>query len=66
MIRGTTVLDGLGHDPISADVAIRDGRIAVIGEVGKDAPEIVDTGWLALMLGIIASQSPQLSSMKDI
>src|SRR5207245_9658787 len=53
VIRGATVVDGLGHDPIRADVAIRDGRIAAIGEVGKDAPEIVDAGGLAMMPGII-------------
>jgi hypothetical protein len=53
VIRGATVVDGLGHDPISADVAIRDGRIVAIGEVGKDAPEIVDAGGLALMPGVI-------------
>jgi N-acyl-D-amino-acid deacylase len=38
VIRGATVVDGLGGDPIRADVAVRDGRIAGIGEVGKDAP----------------------------
>src|ERR1700738_1863133 len=53
VIRGATLVDGLGHDPIRADVAVRDGRIAAIGEVGKDAPEIVDAGGLALMPGII-------------
>jgi len=53
VIRGATLVDGLGHDPIRADVAIRDGRIAGIGEVGKDASEIVDAGGLALMPGII-------------
>jgi N-acyl-D-aspartate/D-glutamate deacylase len=34
LIRGA-VLDGLGHDPIRADVAVTDDRIAAIGEVGK-------------------------------
>src|ERR1700736_2885952 len=53
VIRGATVVDGLGHDPIRADVAVRDGRIAAIGEVGKDASEIVDAGGLTLMPGII-------------
>src|SRR5262249_48064253 len=53
VIRGATVIDGLGHDPIRADVAVKDGRIAAIGEVGKDASEIVDAGGLALMPGII-------------
>jgi hypothetical protein len=40
---------------MSADGAIQDGRIVAIGEVGKDAPGIVDAGGLALMPGIIAS-----------
>src|SRR5882757_4746686 len=53
IIRGATVVDGLGGDPIRADVAVRDGRIAAIGEVGKDASEIVDAGGLALMPGMI-------------
>jgi len=34
VIRGATMVDGLGGDPIRADVAVRDGRIAGIGEVG--------------------------------
>src|ERR1700730_12700245 len=53
VIRGATVVDGLGHDPIRADVAVRNGRIAAIGEVGVDAAEIVDAGGLTLMPGII-------------
>jgi N-acyl-D-aspartate/D-glutamate deacylase len=38
---------------MSAGGAIQDGRIVAIGEVGKDAPGIVDAGGLALMPGII-------------
>jgi N-acyl-D-amino-acid deacylase len=53
VIRGATVVDGLGHDPIRADVAVKDGRIAAIGEIGKNASEMVDAGGLALMPGII-------------
>jgi N-acyl-D-aspartate/D-glutamate deacylase len=53
MIRGATVVDGLGHDPIRADVAVKDGRIGEIGEFGKNASEIVDAGGLTLMPGII-------------
>src|SRR6201984_533071 len=53
LIRGATLVDGLGHDPIRADVAVKDSRIAAIGEVGKDASEIVDAGGLTLMPGII-------------
>jgi N-acyl-D-aspartate/D-glutamate deacylase len=53
VIRGATVIDGLGHDPVRADVAVKDGRIAAIGAVGSNAAEIVDAGGLALMPGII-------------
>src|SRR5579863_4732401 len=56
VIRGATVVDGLGHDPVRADVAVKDGRIAAIGAVGlagAGAAEIVDAGGLALMPGII-------------
>jgi N-acyl-D-amino-acid deacylase len=31
VIRGATIIDGLGHDPLRADVAIAGGRIAAIG-----------------------------------
>jgi len=54
VIRGATVIDGLGHDPLRADVAVRDGRIAAIGSASAaDAAEVVDAGGLALMPGII-------------
>jgi N-acyl-D-aspartate/D-glutamate deacylase len=53
VIRGATVVDGLGHDPVCADVAVQDGRIAAVGGVGSDAAEVVDAGGLTLMPGII-------------
>jgi N-acyl-D-amino-acid deacylase len=53
VIRGATVVDGLGHDPVRADVAVKDGRIAALGAVGGDAAQTVDAGGLALMPGII-------------
>jgi N-acyl-D-amino-acid deacylase len=53
VIRGATVIDGLGHDPLRADVAIAGGRIAAIGSVGNDAAKVVDAGGLTLMPGII-------------
>ena len=52
-IRGAIVVEGLGHDPINADVAVSNGRIAAVGNVARDAAEIVDAGGLALMPGII-------------
>ena len=53
VIRGATVVDGLGHDPVRADVAVEGGRIAAIGNVSGEARETVDAGGLALMPGII-------------
>jgi N-acyl-D-amino-acid deacylase len=53
VIRGATVVDGLGHDPLKADVAVENGRIAAIGEVKDEARETIDAGGLTLMPGII-------------
>ena len=54
VIRGATVVDGLGRDPVRADVAVQDGRIAKIGNIpAGDAAETVDAGDLTLMHGII-------------
>jgi N-acyl-D-aspartate/D-glutamate deacylase len=53
VIRGAVVFDGLGNDPIRADVAVRDGRITAVGDIAGDAAETVDAGGLALMPGII-------------
>ena len=53
VIRGATVIDGFGHDPLRADIAIANGRIAAIGDVVKDAVQVIDGGGLALMPGII-------------
>ena len=53
VIRGATIVDGLGHEPRQADVAVENGRIADIGEVGRQAERVVDAGGLTLMPGII-------------
>ena len=53
VIRGATVVDGLGHDPVRADVAVEAGRIAKIGEIPAAAAEVIDAGGLTLMPGII-------------
>ncbi|MBI3517094.1 MAG: amidohydrolase family protein [Proteobacteria bacterium] len=53
VIRGATMIDGLGNAPRRADVAVKDGRIAAIGEVGRDATETVDAGGLTLSPGIV-------------
>src|SRR5579863_2609103 len=53
VIRGATIVDGLGHDPLRADVAVKDGHIAKIGQIPADAAEVIDAGGLTLMPGII-------------
>ncbi len=53
LIRGATVFDGSGAAPVTADVAVRDGRIAEIGKISGSARNIVDAGGLALMPGIV-------------
>ena len=42
IIRGGTVHDGLGGAPRVADVAVKDGRIAAIGDVSGSALEEID------------------------
>src|SRR5215471_17064638 len=53
LIRGATIIDGLGREPRRADVAVAKARIAAIGEVGREARRVVDAGGLSLMPGII-------------
>jgi N-acyl-D-amino-acid deacylase len=53
VIRGATVIDGLGHDPLRTDIAVEGGRIAAIGEIGAEADKVIDAGGLSLMPGII-------------
>jgi N-acyl-D-aspartate/D-glutamate deacylase len=53
LIRGATIVDGLGHEPRRADVAVENSRIAAVGEVGREARHVVDAGGLYLMPGII-------------
>jgi len=45
VVRGGTLVDGTGGDPIAADVAVRDGRIAAVGTVpGRGTEEVDATG----------------------
>jgi len=53
VIRGATVVDGLGHEPRRADVAVKDGKIVAIGEVKDKSAETIDAGGLMLSPGII-------------
>ncbi|MBV8192619.1 MAG: amidohydrolase family protein, partial [Alphaproteobacteria bacterium] len=53
VIRGATLVDGLGHEPWQADLAIEDGRIAAIGEIKGGAARTIDAGGLTLAPGIV-------------
>ena len=39
VIRGATVVDGLGHEPRRADVAVKDGKIDAIGDIKDKGTE---------------------------
>ncbi|HYI05392.1 MAG TPA: amidohydrolase family protein, partial [Reyranella sp.] len=53
VIRGATVVDGLGNDPKRADVAVKDGKIAAIGAVSDKGNETIDGDGLVLSPGIV-------------
>jgi N-acyl-D-amino-acid deacylase len=53
VIRGATVVDGLGNDPKRADVAVKDGKIVAIGAVSDKGNETIDADGLVLSPGIV-------------
>jgi len=53
VIRGASVVDGTGSPARRADVGIRDGRIAVIGDVRDAAADAIDAGGLVVAPGIV-------------
>ncbi len=53
IIRAATIFDGTGATPVTADVAVRDGRIVEVGRPTESARLVVDTDGLALMPGIV-------------
>ena len=56
LFRGATVYDGTGADPVRADLLVRDGRVAALGDGARTAAgeaEVIDAGGLALMPGIV-------------
>lgn len=53
IIRGASLIDGLGGAPKTADLAVKNGRIAEIGSVSGTATESIDAAGLSLMPGII-------------
>jgi N-acyl-D-amino-acid deacylase len=53
VIRGATIVDGLGHEPKRADLAVTDGRISAIGDIKDRGAETIDAGGLVLSPGIV-------------
>ena len=53
IIRGGTIVDGLGGPPYSGDIAIKDGRIAEIGKVSASARETIDADGAIVTPGFI-------------
>ncbi len=53
IIRGGTIVDGTGAPSFVGDVAIRDGRIVEVGNVGGDAREVIDAHGLLVTPGFV-------------
>ncbi|MFE5753267.1 amidohydrolase family protein [Streptomyces massasporeus] len=53
VIKGVTVVDGTGTPAFTADVGIKDGRIAVIGQVPQEARTTEDAHGLVLTPGFV-------------
>src|SRR5438445_7821479 len=53
VIRGGTIVDGTGGPPRPGDVAIRDGRVVAVGEVGERAGRAIEAGGLVVAPGFV-------------
>jgi urease alpha subunit len=53
VIRSGTIVDGLGAEPFTGDVAVTDGRITEIGRVDGPARETVDADGLLVTPGFV-------------
>ena len=53
LIKGGLIVDGTGTAPYRGDVAIRDGRIAALGEVGDTAERTIDASGQVVAPGFI-------------
>ncbi len=53
VLAGGTVVDGTGAPARVADVAVRDGRVVAIGEVGESATRTIDADGLVVAPGLV-------------
>lgn len=53
IIRGGSIVDGTGSEPVAGDVAIKDGVIAAVGHVEGEAKQIIDAAGKMVTPGFI-------------
>ena len=53
LIRGGTLVDGSGAEPVRADVAVSGDRIAAVGRIEGEAAEEIDAGGLLVTPGFV-------------
>jgi N-acyl-D-aspartate/D-glutamate deacylase len=53
VVRGGTVVDGTGAAPFAADVAVKDGKIAAVGEIAGAGAEEIDATGLIVTPGFV-------------
>ena len=53
LIKNAVIYDGSGADAFSGSVAVKDGRIAAVGEAGGDSARVIDAAGRALTPGFI-------------
>jgi len=53
VIRQATIIDGMGQDGFTGDIAIKDGRIAAIGDVTQSGREEIDARGLIATPGFV-------------
>src|SRR5215218_8082118 len=53
VIRGGTIVDGLGNEPFTGDIAVTEGRITEVGRVDGPARETVDADGLLVTPGFV-------------
>ena len=53
ILKGGTVVDGSGRAAVVQDVAVKDGLISEIGNLGSDAAEVIDASGLVVSPGFV-------------
>ncbi len=53
IIKGGTIVDGLGGEPYAGDIAIKDGRIVEIGRIGGTAKQVIDADGAIVTPGFV-------------